>query len=77
MLDEEGKPVDGVTVMVKENKKITATNANGEFTLYDVDDNVSLVFTHASIEKQELKVNGRNDIIVGVKKKVSALTKSK
>ncbi len=33
----------------------------------------SLVFTHTSIEKQELNVNGRNDLTIGVKKKVSAL----
>ncbi len=73
MVDEEGKPVEGVTVTVKGSKTMTATNANGEFTLYDVDDNVALVFTHTSIEKQELKVNGRNNITIAVKKKVSAL----
>ncbi len=28
---------------------------------------------HTSIEKQELKINGRNDLTIGVKKKVSAL----
>ncbi len=73
VVDEEGKPVEGVTVTVKGSKSMTATNANGEFTLYDIDDNVSLVFTHTSIERQELKVNGRNDLTIGVKKKVSAL----
>ncbi len=67
------KPVEGVTVTVKGTKMMAATNADGEFTLYDVDDNVSLVFTHTSIEKQELKVKGRINLTVGVKKKVSAL----
>ncbi len=45
VMDEEGTPVVGVTVTVKGSKTMTATNANEEFTLYDIDDNVSLVFT--------------------------------
>ncbi len=73
VVDEEGKPVEGVTVTVKGSKTMTATNSNGEFTLFEVDNNASLVFTHASIERQDLKVNGRNDLTIGVKKKVSAL----
>ncbi len=40
VVDEEGKPVEGVTVTVKGTKTMTATNANGEFALYEVDDNV-------------------------------------
>ncbi len=60
-----------VTVIIKGSKTMTATNANGEFTLYEVDDNNSLILTHTSIERQELKVNGRSDLTVGVKKKVS------
>ncbi len=73
VVDEEGKPVEGVTVTVKGSKTMAATNSNGEFTLYEIDDNALLIFSHTSIETQELEVKNRKDFNIGVKKKISPL----
>src|SRR5687767_6489573 len=45
ILDEKGEPVAGATVTVKGTKNATATNADGEFELKNVDNNATLVFS--------------------------------
>ncbi|HEY5408362.1 MAG TPA: SusC/RagA family TonB-linked outer membrane protein [Ginsengibacter sp.] len=73
VVNEKGEPVEGVTITVKGTRNATATDANGEFSLKDVDENATLLFTSTNIESQELKVNGRTDITLSVKTKVSPL----
>ncbi len=73
VVNENGEPVEWVTVKIKGTNLGTSTNVNGEFTLYDVDANAVLEFTSTSIEKSELKINGRNNLRVGIKTRMSAL----
>lgn len=73
VLNENGQPVPGVTVMVKGTKVATATNSNGEFFLKMVDSGAILVFTSVNMETFELKTNDEADLIINLKTKVSAL----
>jgi len=71
--NEKGDPVAGVTVTLKGSKKMTATDENGEFTLKGINENGVLVFTSVNMETLEVKVNGRNDFVVALKTKTTAL----
>ncbi len=73
VVDENNKPVPGVTVTVKGTKKATSTDDNGEFTLRKVDDTATLVFTSANMETLEAKVDGKTELTVNLKTKVSSL----
>jgi TonB-dependent starch-binding outer membrane protein SusC len=71
--NEAGEPVAGVSVTVKGTTQGTVSNAKGEYSLPNVNEQATLVFTSINIEPVELKVNGRNLINVTVKIKVSPL----
>ena len=71
--NESGEPAAGVTVTVKGSGKATATNAKGEFSLEAVDEQAVLVLTSVTYESQEVKLNGRSNINIQVRTKVSAL----
>ena len=71
--DEAGKPAAGVSVSVKGTNKGTTTNDNGEFTLIDIDPSATLVFSSVNMETYETKLNGRNDLALVLKAKVSKL----
>ena len=44
--DPEGKPVQGVTVKIKNTTNSTITNANGEFSIRPLHLNLSYIFSH-------------------------------
>lgn len=73
VVNEKGDPVAGVTVTLKGSNKRTATNDNGEFTIKGVADDAVLVFTSVNMESFEVKVNGRADLAINLKTKVTAL----
>jgi TonB-linked SusC/RagA family outer membrane protein len=73
VVNEKGEPVEGATVTVKGTKNATATDTNGEFTLKNVDENATLVFTSVNMEPFELKVNGKMSLLVNLKTKVATL----
>jgi TonB-linked SusC/RagA family outer membrane protein len=73
VVNEKGDPVEGVTVTVKGRSGSTVTDQNGEFSLSTVDQNAILVFTHVSMESFELKVNGKTDLAISLRAKVSQL----
>ncbi len=74
VVDENGSPVEGVTVTVKGTKNATATNANGEFTLSGVSESSVLVFTGISVETREVRVGRQREFSVSLKTKVSEMT---
>lgn len=67
VLDESGQPVAGASVLVKGTTNGTSTDANGYFTLNNVDEKATLVITSVNIEPIEVKVNGRSSITVSAK----------
>jgi len=73
--DSAGKPLSGATVMVKGSKKGTETDANGIFMLKDVGDNATLVISFTGCMPREVKVNGRDEIVVHMTVSTSPLDK--
>jgi TonB-linked SusC/RagA family outer membrane protein len=71
--NEKGEAVAGVNISLKGGKVIGVTNDNGEFTLTNVADNATLVFSAVSIETAESGLNGRTVVNVAVKTKVALL----
>jgi TonB-linked SusC/RagA family outer membrane protein len=57
--DERGKALPGATVMVKNGRKATITNTNGEYLLKNVDENAVLVISFMGFKSRETTVNGR------------------
>ena len=73
VVNEKGEPVEGVTITVKGTKKATATNTNGEFTISNVDKEAVLVFTSINTQTFEVKIDGKTDLLINLKTKVTAL----
>lgn len=73
VVNEKNEPIEAVTVTVKGSSVATATDLNGAFTLEDVGDNATLVFTGVNVETQEVKLNGRTSVTVNLKTKVSTI----
>jgi len=73
VVDENGKPVPGVTVTVKGTKKQTITDENGEFTLSNVETNAVLAFSSVNMEHFEIHVGGQTEILAKLKTKTSEL----
>ncbi len=57
VVNDNGEPVAGVTVMEKGTNNSTSTNGNGEFILKGAADNTTLVFTGVNVETRELRLN--------------------
>ncbi|WP_346316128.1 SusC/RagA family TonB-linked outer membrane protein [Chitinophaga sp. YIM B06452] len=62
--DESGKPLAGVSVIVKGTTRGTQTNEQGEFTLPNVDKRAVLVFSSIGFDRQELSVSGRSVLML-------------
>ncbi|MEJ7829737.1 MAG: TonB-dependent receptor plug domain-containing protein, partial [Segetibacter sp.] len=61
----EGKEsLNGVTVAIKGTTLGTSTNANGQYTLKNVNPNATLVFSYLAFTNQEVLVNGQSVINV-------------
>lgn len=70
---ENNEPVPGINVTVKGSLNATATDANGYYTLKNVDKNATLVFSSVNIEQLEIKLNGREELNISVKARVGKL----
>ncbi|WP_072159067.1 TonB-dependent receptor [Persicobacter sp. CCB-QB2] len=57
---ENGEPLPGVNVMVKDTSIGTVTNVDGYYSLSVPNENVVLLFTFIGLESQELSVQGRS-----------------
>jgi TonB-dependent starch-binding outer membrane protein SusC len=73
VVNEKGEPAAGVTVQVKGTKTATSTDVNGDFYLTTVDEDAVLVFTSVNMETFEVNVNGKAELLVNLKTKVTAL----
>jgi TonB-dependent starch-binding outer membrane protein SusC len=60
--DDNGKPIENVSVLVKGTPKGTTTNAQGEFTLYGIKDDAILLFSMIDYKALEFKLEGKNNI---------------
>lgn len=62
--DQAGESLIGVNVVVKGTNKGTATDFEGRFTLEDVNEQATLVFSYVGYQTQEVDVKGRTNISV-------------
>lgn len=63
--DESGKPLVGVSVLVKGSSRGTTTNSKGEYTI-DAEENDVLVFSYVGYEPQEFKVGGNSSYSISL-----------
>jgi len=62
--DSGGQPLPGVTVVVKGTTQGTVTNANGNYSLSNIPDDATLVFSFIGLRTQEVAVGTQNVINV-------------
>jgi len=60
--DESGAPLIGVTVSVKGTSHGTITNAEGKYSLSDIPDGATLVFSFVGMESREVPVDNQTTI---------------
>lgn len=73
VVNENGEPIPGVSVSVKGTEIMTSTNDKGEFSISVSDDNASLVFTSVNMETSEVRLNGKSEISISLKTKITSL----
>jgi TonB-dependent starch-binding outer membrane protein SusC len=71
--DEKGNPVTGVTVLVKGTTTGSLTDASGKYSLSNVPQNATLVFSFVGMQTQEIAVNNRTLIDVVLKEEAIGL----
>ncbi|GAB3945486.1 M56 family metallopeptidase [Spirosoma harenae] len=70
---EDGKPLPGVAVILKNGNMGTTTDANGSYKLANVPKTASLVFSFVGFESSVVDVHGRTSIYVTLAAKSSQL----
>jgi TonB-linked SusC/RagA family outer membrane protein len=64
--DSGGQPLPGVTVVVKGTTQGTVTNADGDFTLSNVSEDATLVFSFVGMKTQERVIGNQTSIDVAM-----------
>jgi TonB-linked SusC/RagA family outer membrane protein len=72
--DANGKPLQGVTVSVKGGTARTQTDATGAFTIQDISDGNTIVFTSVGLNALEVPVGQRTDFDIVMNQKATELT---
>ena len=62
--DESGQPLPGVTVVVKGTTQGTVTNSDGDYSLTNILEDATLVFSFVGMRTQEISVAGKSTINV-------------
>jgi TonB-linked SusC/RagA family outer membrane protein len=73
VLTEEGKPIEGVTVRIKNSTKGTSTKMDGSFSIEIPSSSSFLVFSYVGMESVEVKVSNATTLKITLKDKVSML----
>ncbi len=71
--DSKNAPLEGVSVTIKGTKRGVTTNAQGVFTINNVPDNGTLVFSFTGFGAKEVAVKGNGAINVSLTEQVSGL----
>ncbi|MDK2978034.1 MAG: TonB-dependent starch-binding outer membrane protein SusC, partial [Bacteroidales bacterium] len=73
IVDAAGEPLPGVTVVVKGTTQGMVTNADGEYTLTNIPDNATLVFSFVGMRVQEVVVGNQTNIDVTMEEETIGL----
>jgi len=65
--DESGQPLPGVTVMVTGSSQGTITNSDGEYSLANIPEDATLVFSFVGMRTEEVEVGNQSKIDVTLK----------
>lgn len=71
--DAKNTPLEGVSVTIKGTKRGATTNAQGTFTLNNVPENATLVFSYTGFASKEVSVKGNANVNVSLVEQVSGL----
>lgn len=71
--DINGNPLPGVTVLVKDTKRGTTTDVQGNYTIANVSKDVVLVFQYIGFDPQEVKPEGKGTVNVVMKENQKSL----
>jgi TonB-dependent starch-binding outer membrane protein SusC len=64
VVDRQGSPLPGVTVVIKGTTQGTVTNAGGNYSLAGITSDATLVFSFVGMRTQEVVVGNRTDISI-------------
>lgn len=73
ILNDNGDPIPGVSISIKGGKVIGITNDQGQFTLSNIPDDATLVFSSVNMETKEVRLNGRKELTFKMISKLSQL----
>jgi TonB-linked SusC/RagA family outer membrane protein len=73
VMTKDGKPLPGVTVLIKGKNKGTVTNADGYYSLQVATSDKALLFSCVGMKRQEIELNNRTDINVFLEEEISTL----
>jgi len=71
--DTSGFPLPGVTIIIKGTTRGTVTDADGNYSLSNVPDDATLVFSFVGMESQEVQVGNRTKIDVVMQEETVSL----
>lgn len=73
VVNESGEPLEGISILTKGTNQMTTTNREGVFYFKDIDPHSILLISGAEIEGMEIKVDGRNNILITAISKIGVL----
>ena len=74
VLDEDGSPLPGASVLVKETSVGTITDANGAFKITAPDDATTLVVSFVGFETKEVSINNQTNFTITLTTDLNALS---
>lgn len=63
VVDEEGLPLPGATIKIKNGNATAITGKNGDFSIPNIDENATLVVSYIGYESKEIKVTSESMVI--------------
>ncbi len=71
--DINGEPIIGATILIKGTSQGTVTDIDGNYTLTNVPEDATLVFSFVGMESQEISIDGKTVINVTMKEAIELL----
>ncbi len=71
--DDAGNPLSGVTVSVRKSNLSTTTNTDGFFSISNVAQNATLVFSYVGMSAKEISVGGKSNLDVSLERESRSL----
>jgi TonB-linked SusC/RagA family outer membrane protein len=71
--NEKGEAVAGVSISIKGGKVVGVSDERGEFILYNIAPDATLIFSSVNLETFETKLIGRTELAFSMKAKISKL----